>query len=418
MGVANTPVDPANITQALVSTLLNVFDATRDLYQTLTIKEKRDYEQTLRSSGHSSSRRIKQVEDERLYSEEAIMMDKAAVTRQFELGYQAIGAEFAMGDILSHTALQSQIITLQSVLVTTFLYGPTSLDPISHQLSNLNAASGAAGMGSVDILAAQQQRQQDVSSCSPRSIHSHTERANTLAITGPSSNSTALMKYHAPSRVRSKSPVNTTVLEWRGRPKPGRTDTDTTSITGPTSIGMKSGPHDLYCLYALDLQRHATQPLSASITSDPEPYCPHCQQTLHLSSGKAWEILKEDDGYKRCFQVSNRFVVKCHRDGPDGQYSCVLCSRSAPIDTVCGDVKALVKHIWEDHNIRELKHEEDIVEIMEQPARSRRDSVTGYEASRSSKKSASLASRSRRRSLPAYEREVETFERRTSRRGA
>lgn len=26
------------------------------------------------------------------------MVDKAAVTRQFELGYQAIGAEFAMGD--------------------------------------------------------------------------------------------------------------------------------------------------------------------------------------------------------------------------------------------------------------------------------------------------------------------------------
>lgn len=181
---------------------------------------------------------------------------------------------------------------------------------------------------------------------------------------------------------------------------------------------MKSAPHDLYCLYALDLQRHATQPLSSSITSGPEPYCPHCQQTLHLSSGKAWELFKEDDGYRRCFQVTNRFIVKCHRDGPDAQYSCVLCSRSAPIDTVCGDVKALVKHIWEDHNIRELKHEEDIVEIMEQPVRSRRDSVTGYEASRSSKKTASLASRSRRRSLPAYEREVETFERRTSRRGA
>ncbi|CAO2657307.1 Nn.00g034330.m01.CDS01 [Neocucurbitaria sp. VM-36] len=423
MGVANPPVDPANIVQALVYTLLDVFDATRDLYQTLEIKEKRDYQEVLRSKGYPTSRKIEYVDDGRLGSDEALIMDKAAVTRQFEIGYQALGTEFAVGDVLSQTALQSQIIALQSVLVTTFLYGPTSSDPISHQLSNLNAASRAAGEASVDILATQQRRQQNALSPTPRSTHSPIARScPTYALpypetaTGTSSTSTALVKHHQPSRLRSSSPVNTTVLEWRGRPKPERTDTDTTSMTGPTSYGMKSASHDLYCLYAIDLQRHPTQPLSASITSDPVPSCPHCQQTLHLSSGRAWEILKEDDGYERCFQVSNRFVVKCHRDGPDGQYSCVICSKYASVDTVCGDVKALIKHIWEDHDIRDLKHEEDIVEIIEQPAASRRDS--GYGASRISRRSTSLGSSRRRRSMPASEREVEKFEIRSSRWGA
>lgn len=327
--------------------------------------------------------------------------------------------------MLAQVQLQTQIIALQSVLVTTFLYGPTSTDPILHQLSNLNAASRTAGTASVDILASQQRRQQDALSAVDSSSHSSTTLSNSTHLTPypvkssrVSSDSKALMEYHGSSRVREGSPVNTTVLEWRGRPKAERTDTDTTSITGPTSYGMKSAPHDLYCLYALDLQRHATQPLSESITSENKPYCPHCRHDLHLSPGKAWEVLKEDGGYQRCFQVSNRFVVKCHRDGPDGQYSCVICSRHAACDTVCGDVKALIKHIWEEHDVRELKHEEDIVEILEQPGRRRRDSVTGYDVSRNSKRSASLASRSRRRSLPSYEREVETLEIRSSRRGA
>ena len=79
-------------------TLLDVFDATRDLYQTLTQKEQRDYEQNLRSKGYPVSRRIEYVKDERLGSDESIGIDTAAVTRQFEIGYQALGTEFAIGD--------------------------------------------------------------------------------------------------------------------------------------------------------------------------------------------------------------------------------------------------------------------------------------------------------------------------------
>jgi hypothetical protein len=91
-------VDPANVVQALVYTLLDVFDATRDLSQTLRVKEKRDYEMNLRSKGYPPSRRVEYVEDKSLGWDEDLIMDKAAVTRQFEIGIQKIGAQFVVGD--------------------------------------------------------------------------------------------------------------------------------------------------------------------------------------------------------------------------------------------------------------------------------------------------------------------------------
>ncbi|CAN9226295.1 unnamed protein product [Alternaria alternata] len=354
MSIANPTVDPVHVVQALVDTLLDVFDATRDLYETLTVKEQRDYEQNLRSKGYPASRRIEYVKDERLGSDEAIVTDKAVVTRQFDIGYQTIGVEFAEGDVIAHTALQSQIITLQSVLVTTFLYGPTSGEPIANQLASINTAS----------------------------------------------------------RVAAATPVNTTVLTWRDNVEPEPSITDATSMTGPT---LASRSNNLYCVYAYDLQRSPTQQLSSSITSDRDPYCPHCKGALHLSPGKAWEISKWAGDTERTFQVQNRFVVKCHRDGPDGQYCCVICSKYAESDTVCGDVKALIKHLSDDHDVRELKHEEDIVEVIEQPG-SRRDSGLGFASSKGSRRSASLASGRRRKSLPAYDREVDVFDVRSSRR--
>ncbi|KAF1913614.1 hypothetical protein BDU57DRAFT_589254 [Ampelomyces quisqualis] len=418
MGVVTPPVHPANVVQALVYTLLDVFDATRDIYQTLQVKDKRDYEASLRSKGYPTSRRLEYVEDDQLGKAEDLVMDKAAVTRQFEIGFQKVGAQFAIGDVPSHIQLQAQIIALQSVLVKTFLYGPLSSDSISHQLSNVSAASRAAGTSSVDILAALMQRQQAALPPTPRSSHSPVGQSKPsqappypVTTIGSNSASTSLVRYQQPIRPRSCSSSNTTILDdWRTRPKMDRTDTDTVSMNGPTSYGMKSAPHDLYCLYAIDLQRHRDQQLASSITSDSVPYCPHCKNILHLSPGKAWELVKRTDGYERVFQVSNRFVVKCHRDGADGQYSCVLCSRHADVDTVCGDVKALIKHIYEDHGVGELKHEEDITEVVELVPYRRRDSGLAHSRSR---RSASVGHNSRRKS--AYEREVDAYERRSSR---
>lgn len=84
--------------QALVYTLLDVFDETRDLHYTLRKKERKDYEQSLRTKGYPHSRRVTYVEDEDIGSDESIIMDKAAVTRQYEIGFQEAGSQFAIGD--------------------------------------------------------------------------------------------------------------------------------------------------------------------------------------------------------------------------------------------------------------------------------------------------------------------------------
>ena len=83
--------------QALVYTLLDVFDASRDLHETLKAKEKRDYEQSLRSRGYPSGRKFDYV-DEVASGDGSLVLDKAAVTRQFEIGFQEVGAQFAIGD--------------------------------------------------------------------------------------------------------------------------------------------------------------------------------------------------------------------------------------------------------------------------------------------------------------------------------
>lgn len=56
-------------------------------------------------------------------------------------------------------------------------------------------------------------------------------------------------------------------------------------------------------------------------------------------------------------------MVKCHQSGPGAGYSCVLCSREGSVDTVCGDVRALVQHVWKEHSAGELVKERDVVEI-------------------------------------------------------
>ncbi|KAF2709558.1 hypothetical protein K504DRAFT_277257 [Pleomassaria siparia CBS 279.74] len=420
MGVLNPTADPANVVQALVYTLMDVFDASRDLYQTLRHKEKRGQAQQLRARGYPQSRRISYVEDDELQTDESIVLDKAAVTRQFEIGFQDIGSLFSVGDVFSQTALQSQIISLQSVIITTFLYGPTSPEPITHHLSSVIAACRAARTIAVDVLAAQHERQSAVKLPPPRSTPSPPAtspryRPHPYPVTVlPSSTtrSNELVKYSKhetrSSNADSLTLANPTINDLASRPKPVRTDTELTSYV------TQNSPNTQYCLYARDLQRHPSQALHSSITSS-DPYCPYCKQTLHLSPGKSWEIFKDDDGMERCFQIQNRFVVKCHREGADGGYSCILCSRSRTCrnDTVCGDVKALIRHIWMDHDAGELEDEQDAIEVLDERTR-RRDSGMSFTESRRSRRSTSLnpkRSQGRRR----FEREVETLEIRSKR---
>lgn len=324
-----------------------------------------------------------------------------------------------LGTALSHVSLQSEVIRLQGVLLATFLYGPTSEEPLQQQLAKIDAASNATATAAVDAFDAFQLRLQ----AELRTSLFPGSRRGSLRAGSPSmpgsfvaddERSTAMVTYREPSRVRSGSPVNTTILT-KGRGSASSL-TDTRSLTSHNPPPSQSFD-GLYCPYAIDLERHRSQSLSPSITSAPTPSCPDCKRTLHLSPGKAWEILKSDTGYPRCFQISTRFVVKCHRPGPDAGYACILCSRAAGIDevAVCGDVKALVKHMCEEHGSRELKAEEDITEVVELGrSGSLRDGGSGgrlgSSSSRGSRRSASVSSRRKSKGSAGWEREVEAVE--------
>jgi hypothetical protein len=61
-------------------------------------------------------------------------------------------------------------------------------------------------------------------------------------------------------------------------------------------------------------------------------------------------------------------------------------------------VKALVRHIWMDHDAGELEVEQDVQEVVEKKAGSRRDSAMSFTESRGSRRSVSVGpSRHRRR---------------------
>lgn len=84
--------------QSIVYKLLDVFDATRDLYQTLSNKDKRDHELQLRSKGYPSSRKLEFIDDTEINGNRAILTDKLALLRRFEDGLRDMGSEFAIGD--------------------------------------------------------------------------------------------------------------------------------------------------------------------------------------------------------------------------------------------------------------------------------------------------------------------------------
>ena len=76
--------------------LLEVFDATKDLYEALTNKDKRDHEQQLRSKGYP--RKLEFIDDTGANGTRAILTDKLALLRRYEDGLRDVGPEFAAGD--------------------------------------------------------------------------------------------------------------------------------------------------------------------------------------------------------------------------------------------------------------------------------------------------------------------------------
>ncbi|ORY17423.1 hypothetical protein BCR34DRAFT_474833 [Clohesyomyces aquaticus] len=353
---------------SLVHTLMDSFGSASDLYKKLKRKEKRieedvnilnerhgipprrrsddsdsdDYHDRRSSTQgrRSRSRGARRSLDYSDSDEESMCTSGAMVRQEYERGFQHLGQKYAMGDLIAQNQLQAQIIAMQQTIITIFqecalIYGPQR-NPISHHLATLLNTTRAARSGSIEALAGQYQRM----------------------LTG----------VGVPDGLPPPPPegiTNEVVIRTKPRPRDRSMDSTTTTRSGPTAITEREIPHGLFCIYALDLQKHVDQPLADAYREGGDGRCPYCKFRIPTRPGKAWEIIKEDERSKisreRVFFIENRFVVKCHRDG--GRYACVLCSVHRESDTVCDTVAALVDHVWKDHLCLELEREVNIVEV-------------------------------------------------------
>jgi hypothetical protein len=151
-------------------------------------------------------------------------------------------------------------------------------------------------------------------------------------------------------------------------------DTSKSKGVGPTSAAAMefdaSGP--LFCRYSADLQ-DSNQPLDVCFSKGGSGACPSCGTKVGVEEGRAWKIVKEiihdristeeyDDEVieERTYLISNRFMVKCHRE--KAGFACILCYRNRDRDTLCETANGLVKHVWAKHDVAEYESEPDIRE--------------------------------------------------------
>ncbi|EMD63645.1 hypothetical protein GGP41_005710 [Bipolaris sorokiniana] len=252
--------------------------------------------------------------------------DMMMVQRMYDQGYGRIGSRFAQGDPIIENQLQAQIIALQQTVISVLqdaLYSDRQLTRTD--MAKLINASNEARENSLEALRQAQQRLGG----SQVSNGSH----------------------------RSASPL-------RSLPPPQR-----------ASSAVLDGPEQLFCPYALDIQRIQNKPLAASFAPGGSCICPACGLQLDVTSEDFWMIGKrtpitvwdKTTGYEsevfdtREFRLAQRFVVQCHT--PDGEYACTICSKGQDVDAICRTVESLVKHVGTYHDAAELEREPDLREV-------------------------------------------------------
>jgi hypothetical protein len=140
--------------------------------------------------------------------------------------------------------------------------------------------------------------------------------------------------------------------------------------TSATRMFDASGP--LFCRYSTELQETGV-PLDANFAKGGSQACPVCGTRIGIQSGRSWKIDKElvhekraSDKFEnefieeRTYFISNRFMVKCHREGAG--FACILCFKYRDADTLCETAQRFVNHVWKKHSVAEYDTDPDIEE--------------------------------------------------------
>lgn len=244
--------------------------------------------------------------------------------------------------VLAQTQLQSQIITLQSTVITLLEQALITGQP--PDLTRLRNASEFAREGSVRALRDQYQR---------------------LLQAAPLQRPMGMVRRisSTPDMRMGSGGGSAASLVGRGRSPPRKALTFN-----------RSGP--LFCRLAEDLQR-SDRPLGRRVL---ENGCPDCGALVRMDDddGRPWLVVKEvvkdrvsrpvDEGMEvveyveeRRYEVTERFLMKCHREGRG--FACWLCYRSREEDTLCKGVDGLVRHLGEEHGVKEMEREVDLRDV-------------------------------------------------------
>ncbi|KAB5511497.1 hypothetical protein GE09DRAFT_1180128 [Coniochaeta sp. 2T2.1] len=267
------------------------------------------------------------------------------VRREYDRGYADIGPRFAEGDLIAQTQLQSQIITLQGTVIKLLEEALVTGRPPDVQ--TLLNASEFAREGSVKALRDQYQR---------------------LLQSAPIQRPMGLVRrISSTPTLRDSSTASSATADW----------TDRSRLQKAIAFN-KPGP--LFCPYAEDLQR-TSRPLDRAFVGRCScGPCPACGAII-TSEGegrRSWNIIKEvvrerrscgpAEGAEvveiiqdRTYLLTDRFIVKCHREGVG--FACYLCFQHRDRDALCKGVQSLVTHVLEKHDIAEYETDPDIRDV-------------------------------------------------------
>jgi hypothetical protein len=279
------------------------------------------------------------------------------VRREYDRAYAQLGPRFAEGDLIAQNQLQSQIILLQGTVIKLLEEALVTGRPPDVQ--TLLDASEFAREGSVRALRDQYQRLLQAAPLQRRSLPGRP--------TGP------VRRISSTPTLRDSSASTASSCVVSARPPP------------PRAIEFnQAGP--LFCPYAESLQRSG-RPLDRALVASGRGAgglgpCPACGTIIatESESRRSWNIVKEvvrerrsrdttnaaaaevvEIVQDRTYLVTDRFIVKCHREGAG--FACYLCFRYRDMDAICKNVQSLVTHVLERHGVGEYERDGDIRDV-------------------------------------------------------
>lgn len=284
------------------------------------------------------------------------------IGREYERDHRRLGDRFAEGDVIAQNQLQGQVITLQSTVI-----GLLEDALYTGRIADVNKLYNASELARDGTIAALHQQYQRMLEAAPlkrgRGIPLLRRTSSTPTLKSlPTSRSTAGAVVNGDSKTVIKE--SKTFSEIPGpRSEIREVKEDYFSADGP-----------LFCRYSVELQKSPRLLLATDFAPGGTNRCPECDTFLAVEQGRAWKIVKEvvhervmtpdydeEQIEERTYLISNRFVIKCHREKMG--FACVLCSRFRDRDTILESAQGLVRHVWQKHDAEEYEVEPDIREI-------------------------------------------------------